>query len=159
MERRNDKCHSKWIMHGRLCESAMGKTHATFYSESSPPGAPLSLLKFSVRSHATHSAESFRPPCLRGDLLRRRRRRQQLAWLEKVSNNIVNSLFDYLSGGFFGLPSSRLNPSQSGVASVGQVLEILSVRQKKMQSAWFHKTLQKYFDTHFLLSSVNFAVG
>ena len=55
------------------------------------------------------------PTMFARDLLRRRRRRQQLAWLEKVSNNIVNSLFDYLSGGFFGLPSSRLNPSQSGV--------------------------------------------
>ena len=55
------------------------------------------------------------PAIFARDLLRRRRRRQQLAWLEKVSNNIVNSLFDYLSGGFFGLPSSRLNPSQSGV--------------------------------------------
>ena len=158
MERRNDKCHSKWIMHGRLCESAMGKTHATFYSESSPPGAPLSLLKFSVLSHARHSAESFRPPGLRGDLLRRRRRRQQLAWLEKVSNNIVNSLFDYLSGGFFGLPSSRLNPSQSGVgwSSSG---DTFSQAEKNAIHMAQHKTLPKYCDTHLVFCSANFAVG
>ena len=158
MERRNDKCHSKWIMHGRLCESAMGKTHATFYSESSPPGAPLSLLKFSVLSHARHSAGSFRPPCLRGDLLRRRRRRQQLAWLEKVSNNIVNSLFDYLSGGFFGLPSSpsQSKPKRRRLVKFRRYFQAVRI---KMQSAWFHKTLPKYLDTHFLLWSANFAVG
>ena len=120
----------------RLCESAMGKTHATSYGESSPPGAPLSLLKFSVRSHATHSAGSFRPPCLRGDLLRRRRR-QQLAWLEKVSNNIVNSLFDYLSGGFFGLPSS---PSQSKPKRrrLVKFRRYFQAGRRKMQTTWFH---------------------
>ena len=120
----------------------MGKSHATFNRESCPPGAPLSLLKFSVRSHARHSAESSRPPSLRGGSVAPSP--PPTAWLEKVSNNIVNSPSVRLSvclttcqAAFFWLASlpSQSKPKRRWMVKFRRYIQ---AGRRKMPSTWFH---------------------